>query len=186
MKLAYERPMMRAQEFRANAYCAGCERVLGTTSSIFKVKWDSKYYYFDTNPVSMRNPNNGNTQYYFNEHAEYKDASSHDGNTLGNADGVFYLEFSNSYLDFLDTHYLYQENSDSGYGASKLDGNRPAADATVKPGSGVGLQVNSGDNGWCINTWANKSNPDNWWYSDDEKGRVSYAQDTVLKYIMSY
>lgn len=192
MKMKYERPVMRAQVFQANAYCAGCDRVLGTTSSVLKVIWDDKYYYFDPNAVAMRNPNNGNTQYYFNEHKDYMNSSSHDGNTLGNADGVFYLEFSNSYINSRDAHYLYKEDSRSGYGASELHQSgllnrwNPTDDAVTNPGSGAGLQVNDGSDGWGISWWGDRSDPNAWWYSDDLQGKVTYSSDTVMEYIMSY
>lgn len=174
MKLAYERPVMRAEAFATNAYCGPCQSQ-PTWMDCLKVTLGSITAWFSSVKIPMVNPNSGDQQYYYNECTDHEDTN----------DGIYYLEFSQDQTNWnggKPTFFLYKENEKSGYGASDLSGGswlspKPSDQATVTS-PGTGLQVNKGNNGWC-NASINRWDKDNWWYSDDCLGNVTFTQGDV-------
>lgn len=174
MKLAYERPIMRAEAFATNAYCGACESQ-PKWSDCLKVVFGNITALFSSVKIPMLNPNTGDQQYYYQECTDHEDTN----------DGIFYLEFSQDQTNWnggKPTFFLYKENEKSGYGASDLNGGswawpEPSDQATVTS-SGTGLQVNSGSNGWS-HAFGDRWDASKWWYSDDCLGNVSFTKGVV-------
>lgn len=163
MKLAYERPMMRAEGFHANGYVALCEDVPGSTNPVAYIvaKLGNWRWIFDASPNYAKNDGTGDDQWYYNEYngvlsdehqADEAFMNSIQNNTAGvNADsdytgtGTYFLEWSEPN----NRYYVYEDESDSGYDPNGSTGGQNVTQ------SGVGtLQVNgnklwtNGNGGW--------------------------------------
>ena len=143
MKMKYERPVMRAEAFQANAYCAGCKRyqsVIGKYIHVVSREDNPRDFYFKTTAVPSVNDYYGTTQWYFEEY---------NSDNIQNPEGTFYLEWSATYADRWPTnknptpYFIYQEDAvNSGYGRD--------AEGNVITKGDTSLQVNGngGNNNW--------------------------------------
>lgn len=164
MKLAYERPVMRAQQFQTNAYCESCMRVPNGVKEDNYIKVtlrgdeDAATYgqtlWFSAVAVPTINQNTGAAQYYYHEHESYKD-------TGYQANGMYFLEFSAGRTEQYgkDTFYVYKDMADS----VEYTPNIYITDPDRGFKSGVGsLQVNGG---WSDHAWS--SHDGGGWYKSD-------------------
>ena len=158
-KLAYERPVMRAEAFATNAYCNSCASSVSWTGCLVatvKNFWGGIVAkgWFSSNPNPMINQNTGRQQYY------YKECEDHEGHQVD--EHTYYLEWSENRNSF----YMYRENSKSGY-YDQLDG-------TMTDSGADSLQVRGALDGWQY------SMATGWWYSDDRIGEATYDVDGGL------
>lgn len=185
MKMAYERPVMRAEMFQTNGYCGDCMDVPTAAGSVITAKVGDIKYFFSTVRIAQTNPNVGTPQYYYDEHEDYLDVS-------GNAGGTHFLEYSSDRNAF----FIYQDATGSGLGAK--DGVEYAGGLSAKPSSnsvitdGTGtLQVNgyldaASNGGWTHAFGQTSWNANNWWRPDTVEVRnVSFTEDTHFTYSAS-
>ena len=159
MKLAYERPVMRAEAFATNAYCDGCNRLLtwtgnliGKLTSMFAPTTDEFIFSADSYR-SMNNQVSGAQQYYY----------TGSNNTNKDDKNTYYLEYSADGNDF----YLYRDEELSGYYDRKY-GNRTQ--------TGVGtLEVANRRLDWS--PWEH-SDATGWWYADYNLGKIGFEKQT--------
>lgn len=153
-KLAYERPVMRAEAFATNAYCDNCTKLLTWTGNL--IAWlrdlgenSTKYIFSNESYQLMNNQVSGRQQYYYT-------GSSEDEND----NNVYFLEYSVNGNDF----FLYEDLNESGvYQGRKW-----------QSGKGT-LQVadsGKGDFGWEA-SWATGV-----WYADYNHGNLDFKQET--------
>lgn len=167
MKLAYERPVMRAEAFATNAYCSNCRRLLDWTGNFigkltdFLSSWldiyNDEFIFSADSYKSMINQVSGRQQYYY----------VGSNNTNKNDTNTYFLEFS-AKADGTGNFYLYQDQELSGYYDEK-NGNRTQ--------SGVGtLEVADRSRDW--DPWE-QSNVAGTWYADFNCGKISFEKETA-------
>ena len=176
-KLVYERPIMRAELFRTNAYAEGCAREVDSKTDYIKYLLNSVTLIFDITKHDTINMETGKSEYYYKQTAE-NDAAV-DGN-------MYFLEYSQQRNDF----NLYQDRDNSGYGAKEIYG-IPNLAGNKTQVSGRGTLQSSGAFGytgsWCESPY-NPSGTTNNWYMPDKliKRDITYDQFTETKWIMSF
>ena len=139
MKMVYETPKMRVEQFRANQYVAACEE----TFTGFVRAWDHiikdwRYFFGDVS-VKMVNPNDGSPQWYYKEiDANYNEETqtmvSWTYATHSAEDPLYYLEHS---VHQDGASVLYKEaGAASGYSTDR--------DSDIEISGLNSLQVNNG------------------------------------------
>lgn len=178
-KLAYERPIMRAEAFATNAYCTGCVREpAGSKSFLRYLLQGVGVLFFNTDQNKNTNMNTGADQFYYTESQEF-DFTDED----------YFLEYSAQN----NNYNLYKDLSDSGYGAkntiSILGSVIPLNKETQV--SGVGSLQTAGflgrDDGWCTSSH-NPAGTTNNWYRPDKVIATGITFDSVTQteYVMSF
>lgn len=167
MRLVYERPVMRAEVFRTNAYAEGCKREFDSATNYLKFLLKGVgALFFDMTQHKTTNMNLGFEQYY------YKEAEKYDY-----TDETYFFEYSAENRNY----NLYRDNDNSGYGRTS------SGEVQV---SGKGNLQTAGFNGGT--GWQNTLfNPDgvtgHKYYTDDVvQTDIRFEQVTKENWIMSY
>lgn len=104
MKLAYERPVMRAEAFATNAYCNGCKKQASFTGILTGILNDITYLFDSASRRDMINQDTGLKQYYYTGKSNVE-----------NDENVYFLEYCASAEKGKD-FFVYQDLGEkSGY-----------------------------------------------------------------------
>lgn len=169
-KLAYERPVMRAEAFATNAYCNSCKKQASFSGMLTGMLDDITYFFDSVTRTDMINQDTGLKQYY------YKGKSNKE-----NDDNVYFLEYCASaekgkdffvYQDLgTNSGYCHQSNTIVGYIAHETFGSHECdtkGDGTLQVAQGVGQsgRMHSDKTYMC-------------WYADLNLGNIDYKHDIV-------
>lgn len=168
MKLAYERPVMRAEAFATNAYCNSCNRTPNFGDTL-TVTWKSllgrvsTYLFSSSTKMSMINQDTGVEQYYYTG----KNADTSDGDT-------YFLEYCATGKPN-EKFFLYRDLEDSGYCMTEGEHEWYQHESDK---SGVGtLQVAQGT---YLFGWSTSAKTGLDWYADYNMGNVKYNQEVTF------
>lgn len=149
MKMVYETPKMRVEQFRANQYVAACEETFTGFVRARAHIGDMWRYFFGDASVKMVNPNSGDEQWYYREIDAVYNEQTHTMEdwkyaTHSDTDPLYYLEHS---VHQNGATVLYTEaGRDSGYDTN--------GDGVIDLSGANSLQVN---NGTPASSWENRN-----------------------------
>lgn len=162
MKLAYERPVMRAEAFATNAYCNGCKEQAKWDGVLTGIVNEISYFFDVVTRQDMINQDTGLKQYYYTGKSNVE-----------NDENVYFLEYCASAEKGKD-FFLYKDlGKESGY--CKHNGSLLHVLGHECDESGDGtLEVAQGGEGNSGRMYSWKTNL--CWYADLNLGNIRYTQ----------